>query len=406
VVLGMVVVAGIAIMLLRRPGSLTHSSLFAEDGAIFFAQSHTLSFPSALATSYAGYLHAAPRIIASAATWLPLSWTPRAYTISALVICVLALTPALSERLAWLIPSVAARCALFLLLVVLPGVEDIQGVIANLQWWFGITFILLALSDDPRTWIGRIGEPLALVVLGVTGPFCILMAPLFWLRLWVRRSPSSAVAAAIVTATAVLQGVVLLLSHDQGGHPGPVTVHDLYTAWIYRYGGTAVFGQAGLRALWFADALNAVTWAVAAGFLFLAAMSLRWVPRRAAFVLVFAAVVALISMVVRLRHDVVVLGDPITGGRYYVGPIAVIAIGLVAAVSRVATVRTDDVMHRLAGFLPILPAVLLLQGSVLDVRLPPRGDIHWDDSVRCIESHRQCTVQLEPAGWTATLPPL
>ena len=67
------VVAASALQLVRTPGQPAWRVLWAEDGTIFLQQALDKSFPHALATPYAGYLHVVPRLLAELAAPFPLA---------------------------------------------------------------------------------------------------------------------------------------------------------------------------------------------------------------------------------------------------------------------------------------------------------------------------------------------
>ena len=60
--LGWVVVAS-ALQLVRAPGIPAWRVMWAEDATVFLSQALGRSFPEALGTTYAGYLHIVPRLI-------------------------------------------------------------------------------------------------------------------------------------------------------------------------------------------------------------------------------------------------------------------------------------------------------------------------------------------------------
>ena len=67
------VVAASAIQVARAAGRPAWRVVWAEDGTIFLQQALDQSFAQALGTTYAGYLHVVPRLLAEPAALLPLS---------------------------------------------------------------------------------------------------------------------------------------------------------------------------------------------------------------------------------------------------------------------------------------------------------------------------------------------
>src|SRR6266516_3366799 len=61
------VLAGTVIVVLRQPGAGALDTVWAEDGTVFLADAVNRSPLDALATSYAGYYHLLPRLLAQVA---------------------------------------------------------------------------------------------------------------------------------------------------------------------------------------------------------------------------------------------------------------------------------------------------------------------------------------------------
>ena len=102
------------------------------------------------------------------------------------------------------LPPFAGLCALAVVLV--PDTYEVLLNVVNLQWVLGVGLVLLLISGDPESRWQWTHDLAAAVALGLTGPFCILLAPLFAWRAWRRRSDASIVLAAIVVACALVQG--------------------------------------------------------------------------------------------------------------------------------------------------------------------------------------------------------
>ncbi|CCQ14414.1 putative uncharacterized protein [Rhodococcus sp. AW25M09] len=136
-----------ALFVLRGLPRMRSPALFAEDGQIFLAEAHNDGI-AAIITPYAGYLHVIPRLVAALLEPLPVTSAPIAYLWAAVVVHLLFLTPALSTRLAWLIPSPVLRGGLFASLCLMAPLWEPYGNIANLIFVAGLTLLLLILSTD------------------------------------------------------------------------------------------------------------------------------------------------------------------------------------------------------------------------------------------------------------------
>jgi hypothetical protein len=196
------------------------ADFWGEDANIFWQGEHDHGVHSLL-TPYAGYIHVIPRLAAMALSPLSLADSFRAYEMTAVVLALVMMSPVLSSRLAWLLPSRAIRAIAFLALCIVPGVWESYGNLANLIFFAAIPLVLLALSDDPSTTAGRVAEIAALVLLGLSGPECALVLPLFAYRLWRCRSRWSGAVLVVVAATASIQYAIYY--HSGRGKAAPDT---------------------------------------------------------------------------------------------------------------------------------------------------------------------------------------
>ena len=105
--------------------------------------------------------------------------------------------------------SMPTRMLLAALYVALPNAREIHLVATNTQWHLALTAALVAFACSPQTWRGRLFDVVVLAVAALTGPYCIVLAPVVLLFWWVRRQPWSLVVFALVSAVACVQIAVL-----------------------------------------------------------------------------------------------------------------------------------------------------------------------------------------------------
>lgn len=164
-------------------GFLSGANLWAEDGTIFFREAFHFGWKS-LFQPYAGYLHLFQRMVALAASFFPLSWLPVFYNggwlagFAGLGFLVFRLFRRQAIPVGWGIPAMIG-------IVILPVYPEIYFSLTNVQWLLGIAVTLLVLFSGPL----GLGWPRLLLVgfLGLTGPFCIPLLPVFLLRAAVAR---------------------------------------------------------------------------------------------------------------------------------------------------------------------------------------------------------------------------
>lgn len=404
----LLVAVGVVCYVLRGVSRYQRPTFWAEDGEIFFTEVHKFGALDSILTPYAGYLHIIPRLIAIITLPVPLTWTPQAYDIAAVVVTLLAFALVLSPRLEWLLPSAPARAGTFFLLCVIPGYWEAYGNICNLIFIGGIALTLLALSDDPETRGGRVGEIAALVLLGFSGPVVALIVPLFVYRLWRCRSRQSLVALVVAVVAAVIQYTIFITSTRSTNDTG--TVATVVRELLERVTGALLVGDSRTAAAWSTRhlAISASVWLLLLG---------------------LAALVALRSAAVVLGAMVVVTVVPVAytdgwGGYWYPNlqrqfmvPRALLVILVVATVARLAHTMLERLRRRNAtrrkhviGVSLVLGALCLAAcatGILRDFTIPsqpPTADTAA--FLRCLEtSHSLCSMAIAPKGWVVQLTP-
>jgi hypothetical protein len=198
------VLAGAAVSLLRQPGTGALDTVWAEDGEIFLADAVNEPLPEALASSYAGYFHLGPRLLAELAALTPAGWDA-----AMLAVCAALVTAALAVLVyvasAAHLRSPVARTVAAAVVVVAPlAQDDIPNSIANLHWpaLYALFWVLLW---SPDRWPGRTAG-LVTTALVVTSDILVLgLLPLAILRAAVRRDRYSAALAAVFSLGIALQ---------------------------------------------------------------------------------------------------------------------------------------------------------------------------------------------------------
>ena len=174
---------------LRVPRSLlSRPRLMAEDGSIFFADAFNRTPQQAILTPYAGYWQLAPRLIAEAGAFLPVTSVPLFYALCALLLCSLTFSWFYLPHFRPLVKHDGLRLAFMLLLVLMPAsgrpsahclftvadcaVGDVTGphdAAANLwvQWLLAFLY-LAALATAPVLFV--LASAVDLAICQGTGP--------------------------------------------------------------------------------------------------------------------------------------------------------------------------------------------------------------------------------------------
>jgi hypothetical protein len=166
------------ICIVKYPHRIFHGFMWAEDGVVFVAQAAELGV-RAVWTPYAGYLHAVPRLIVGA--WVLLAEPERfphgfAWSSIAVYVVIGASLFGLSRRHFPRGPSGdAGALAVAVLPFIVPQSPEVYVTLTNLQWLFApvLAFLLVDLCTGHDTLGRRAGS----FILGLTGPFGVVMLP-------------------------------------------------------------------------------------------------------------------------------------------------------------------------------------------------------------------------------------
>ena len=202
-------------LLSRCPSLITHAQFYAEDGSIWFAQAYSAGGLRALLLPQAGYLNFGPRLAAALAVWLPLRWAPLVMVSAGLLAQALPVPILLSSRCrAW--ASLPIRAGLSALYIALP-VKEIHVYATNMQWHLALAAVLVALSAPPQSWRGRLFDSLVIAAAALSGPFCLVLAPLMLAFWWLKRQTWTLAVFALNLAGAMTQYAFLLRGPVRAG---------------------------------------------------------------------------------------------------------------------------------------------------------------------------------------------
>ncbi len=210
------------------------------------------SFPDALTTTSAGYLHIVPRLLVEPATWFPLDAAAAIIAVGA------AVTASLLAAYVWVatrsvFDTQRARAlvvALFLLAP--PAAIELAGAAENFHW-YGLAASFWALLHRPATRREAVAATAVVALTALSDPMLALLLPLLVLRpggllraqLGARLIPAAAVAGLAVQAVAIL---------GASGPEGQSSFSPLDLPAIYsqRVAGPALLGDWWFGRLWLA----------------------------------------------------------------------------------------------------------------------------------------------------------
>lgn len=376
-----------AVLGMRRAQAWSIPQFWAEDGH-FYERAYSIGWRSLL-VPYAGYFHAVPRLIGYVASLLDPAAAPAVFVGFATLATLYVASLALADRCP--LPRFAGLFALSVVLV--PDTYEVLLNVANLQWVLGAGLVLILVSRDPAGAGEWAHDVAASALIGLTGPFSIVLSPLFAWRAWRRRTRASLVLAIVVAACALVQGWLLhtLPSADRGSAGGHFESQLVLPAIARRIAGSLLLGPLlpgatapAAGALIGAATLAAVAW-----------LALRRGPmgaERRVIGLVFALILG--SALYRTRWTLTEYFAPRSDSRYvYLPQLAAIWLLLLAAAGGGRAAKA-------AGAL----AAWALLVNIPRYREPAYADMQWSLYVPAIRSGDGVSVPINPPGWRMALP--
>jgi hypothetical protein len=385
--LWVVVLVCATVLGLRRAEAWSNPQFWAED-SVFYQKAMTEGF-GAFLDPMGGYLHTVLRSVALLAAHVDPLLAPAVFvgaaTLATLYVCALTL----SARSP--LPRFAGLCALAVVLV--PETHEVLLNLVNLQWILGAGLVLILISIDParpRQWAHDV---VAVAAFGLTGPFCIILAPLFLLRAALRRSKASMVLAAITLACALIQACMLHGTASAGPDLSPGTVPYRFILPIIgrRIGGSLLVGS-----LLGQDTDQVIGTLVGlltlAGVAYLALRPGMYRMARIGLGLAFFFVLG--GTLYRASNGYFLFFTPETRARYvYIPQLLALWLLIANAVQSGRAARTCAYL-----------CVWALLVNLPRLREPAYANLHWTDYAGRIRAGEAVTVPVNPKGFTVELP--
>lgn len=376
-----------AILVARRPELFLRPQFWAEDGALFFLQAWEFGARSLL-EPYAGYLHTTQRLITVFSQQFDPRYAPALFVGASVALTLYVAARTQSSRLPFR-PHVAYALAV----VLVPDAFEVLLFLVNIQWVLAGGLLLLLISADARRPSQYFHDTLAAVLLGLTGPFSVLFAPLFIWRAVQRRTRPSTLLAALVLACATVQ--LWFILHTPFPPPDTRVATETFLAIPgMRIAASLLVGRfvPPDYPLLVETALGALT------FLTALALVLRRGPARTERLwLALAFVVLLGASLYRCRTMLPGLCHASFGSRYFFAP-QLVFLWLVASV-------TDDRRRWLARTATVV-LIWMLAVNATRLRENALHDFDWPThAARLRTSTTPTTIPINPGDWSFTLSP-
>ena len=360
-----------AVLFVRDPAHLLQAQFWAEDGWFWYPDAYHHGAASLL-TPVVGYFQTISRLIGLLAQSVPLRSAPTVFAACALLIQAAPAAFLVSHRMdrAW--PDRRSRILLALLYAALPNASEVFDNVTNAQWHLAVLAFLVLASSPPNGRVGAVLDGSVLLVSGLSGPFCILLAPMALHRWWRERNGATSARAAVVLLTAAVQAGSLLAGvHTRSGSELGATPALLARIVVQQVIGGPLLGQGGMPILldWTGWADDRAPFAAAAAGLILVAVAVR----RGSSLLLYGLTFGVALLTAALARPQVeatlpqwpLIAMPGVGGRYFYIPMLV-WLGVLFTVAA-----------RPGGWLRLIARLLLL-GSLIglwqDFDMPARPD--------------------------------
>jgi hypothetical protein len=374
---------------LRILDTVRDPQFWAEDGTIFFRQ-NLCEGTAAIDKAYAGYYHLIPRLIANVAGWLSPSFAPAIYVGAALALTALVLYLVQSPRL-----PLPFAPMLALAVVLTPDSLETYGNLANLQWFLALGVIAIILSRPSPSKIRACLETFFVLLTGLTGPFVLMLLPVFAARLlldWKNQIARDRTVALTAAAGIAALGQFYTMVHNPvatGISPNfqrmDISDVSLVAAAIFNHTfGMLLSGNS--------DNLSTLSWLgfIEIGvFLTIVLFSLRNSQLRfeRLSLLYFGSVVLLASLY-RFQDPLIKMVPLDNGTRYFLLPTVVASWLMISAWPEPRI-----------GVLAKIPLVLVLLSALAGFERSPFINYHWPFWAKKLETGSKPKIPINPQSW-------
>lgn len=159
----------------RKFEAIINPQFWAEDGTVFFVDAYNQGV-ECIFNAYAGYLHTYPRLTSIIASYFPIEIAPYIYNGSSILLIVFIVRFILSNNL-----HLRNKLFICLFLCALPHSNEVIINLTNTNWWLAIFLgLFFFLKKDSKI---SAGYKILFIVACLSGPFAIILFPLYILHL-------------------------------------------------------------------------------------------------------------------------------------------------------------------------------------------------------------------------------
>lgn len=394
-----------AVLVLRRPGCLTHPQFWAEDGAHFYPDALYRPFWLNLTTYAYGYFDVLLRLTHAATALFPLKRAPQVLTVCAIVMQAAVPLFLVSRRTENWLGAFPVRLAAALLYCALPNSFEAHGIALHSRVHLAILAALILVSAPPAGLAGKVFDVVTLAVSGLSGPFVFALLPIPLLLSFRSRSPALQRNLVVLLATLPFALFALLSSTSKRvvGHLGASLVNGARII-----GGqftTSFFlGEKTYAVLLGKPWFDAWAWSSTILFVLLLALLIIYAAPEIRCLLIFGFSLLAMALVTPLAgfdrsHWDALWQVPGCGQRYYVPGMAAILFGISSLAGRGRKLW-------LRGIGIGLLLLITVMGARVDFVLPPFTDYNFPKYAKRykhLPAGETISIPINPPGWKMVL---
>lgn len=405
VLYGIVGVVGFLILASHRPDAVLNAQFWTEDGTTWYPQAYEQGAASII-KPYNGYFHLVPRLVAYIAQALPLAYAPLLFSLVALGIQLLPALFFLSPRMENLIPSVSMRLVFVFMYLFFPNSFEVHANLTNAQTFLALLAFLIITARPAEKKAARIADAAAITLSVFTGPFCLFLLPLAWLR--IRKESDRRQwypLLGIVSFGALVQGISIIITRFSFpsavvGIP-PLMVLEIFVKQVLLGGLFGIHGYEMIEAQGMAAAITVMLSTLAFG---LIGYWLLRGPTMSRLIMLFCLLLFLAGLFAPTAPDLVRLSGPALvqvgmNNRYFFLP-SLLFILLVFSSFSWPQQRSARFV---AGCFLI---IFFLYGVRLDWHHPPYRDFQFATRAKHVAQVPPGTtikIPINPPGWYMTI---
>jgi hypothetical protein len=165
---------------------------------------HALTLPAG------SYLNTLPRLVCALAILIPLKAAPLFLNWVGILIQALPVNILLSSRCSnW--GPLWMRVLQSGIYVALPNSSELDVTITNAHWHLALAGCFLAFANPPPRTTWKLFDIALFLVMGLTGPWALVLTPLILVFWWIRKQPWSLRIAALLTVCAAIQAAEIIM---------------------------------------------------------------------------------------------------------------------------------------------------------------------------------------------------